>query len=569
MSGIPGGKRLRTALLLLAALAAACKDVNEPVEVAVVAVVAPSDRLEVGQTLQLQATPRRANGAPVQNTTLEWSSSDPGVATVHGDGLVTGKAPGSVTIRAAAGGETGSVVIEVVPAAVASVVVAPDTATLLVGQARKLAATPRDAAGGELAGRPVAWSSDDEKVAAVTVDGTVTALSAGTATITAESGGKRGAARVTVAPAPLPPLRLQLVASGLHPDPSHLVSPPGDNRQFVVQTDGQVRLIRGGSLLPGHFLDLRGKVVKDVEMGMFSLAFHPRYASNGFFYVNYVDAPGNLVIERYTVSADADRADPASAKLIIRIPHPATKEHYGGELAFGPDGKLYVGVGDGGHGHDQNAQDRGTLLGKILRLDVDAGDPYAVPADNPFAGQSGARGEIWAVGLRNPWRMSFDPAAGLLYVTDVGENHWEEINVVPAGKGGLNYGWNRLEGSHCYPAGQSTCDRTGLVQPVLEYPHPSTPGEAGSEHPSGCSVTGGYVYRGSRIPALTGHYFYGDLCKGWVRSFRFADGKAVDQRQWPFKNLGYLVTFGRDAEGEIYALPYNGEVLRIVPDGGS
>ncbi|HEX2189931.1 MAG TPA: PQQ-dependent sugar dehydrogenase [Longimicrobiaceae bacterium] len=568
MPGIRGGKRLRSALFMLAVLAA-CSDVNRPVEVATVEVVAPTTTLEVGTTLQLSATPRAADGAELSQVAVEWSTGDAAVAGVTPDGLVTGTAPGTVDIQASAGGRTGTVTLTVVPVPVVSLEVAPDTATLLVGDTRRLAATPRDAAGAELAGRAITWTSDDAEVASVAGDGTVTARSAGTATITAESEGVKATARVTVVAPLVPALTVQEYASGF-PTPSHVAWRPGDDRMFVVSVYGQVTAVRGGSKLPGYFLDISDKVSRDREQGMFSLAFHPRFASNGYFYVNYTDLEGNLRIERYTVSANPDRADPASAKLILHVAHPPVPEHYGGELAFGPDGMLYVGVGDGGHGYDHNAQDRGTLLGKILRIDVDAGDPYAIPADNPFVGEAGARGEIWALGLRNPWRMSFDLETGLLYVADVGEVGWEEVNVVPAGQGGLNFGWPRLEGSHCYPSGATGCDRSGMVLPVLEYPHSAAPGETGTQHPTGCAVTGGYVYRGSLIPGLRGHYFYGDLCKGWVGSFRFRDGKATEQRQWSFGNMAFLVTLGRDAAGEMYVLPYSGVVYRIVPaEGGA
>ncbi|HEV2145791.1 MAG TPA: PQQ-dependent sugar dehydrogenase [Longimicrobiaceae bacterium] len=559
--------RLPVALLLAALATCSPDDVNRPREVAAVEVVAPVDSVEVGGTLQLAATPRASDGSELPTVPVSWATPDGEVASVDDAGRVTGKAVGTATVQASAGARTGSVSIRVVPVAVASVVVSPDTATLLVADTKRLGAVLRAAGGAEITGRAVAWSSDAEAVATVGADGTVTARDAGTATITAEAGGRKGTATVTVVAAPIPSLRLSQVASGLGPAPTHLAAPQGDSRLFVVQVDGQVRIVRGGIVLPGLFLDLRGKVVHDVEQGAFSLAFHPRFASNGHVFVNYTDPAGDIRVERYTVGADPDRADPASVKLILHIDHPPTREHFGGELAFGPDGKLYVSVGDGGQGHERNAQDRSTLLGKILRIDVDAGDPYAIPADNPFVGQAGARGEIWAYGLRNPWRMSFDPEAGLLYVADVGETHWEEVNVVPAGQGGLNYGWPRLEGSHCYPAGTTGCDRSGTVLPAVEYPHDGTPGAAGSAHPTGCSVTGGYVYRGSRMPGLRGHYFYGDLCKGWVRSFRYRNGRAEEQRQWTVDNVALLVSFGRDGAGELYALTHNGRILKFVPAG--
>jgi glucose/arabinose dehydrogenase len=211
-------------------------------------------------------------------------------------------------------------------------------------------------------------------------------------------------------------------------------------------------------------------------------------------------------------------------------------------------------MGDGGSGGDPlgHGQNRGTLLGAMLRIDVDAGDPYAIPSDNPFFGMAGAEGEIWAIGLRNPWRFAFDRDAGLLYLADVGQNQWEEVNVVPATASGLNYGWNIMEGAHCFqPA--SGCDQSGVTLPVLEY-----------DHGDGCAVTGGFVYRGRRISSLQGAYFYADYCGGWVRSFRYANGAVTERQEWGFGDLGNIVSFGEDAERELYVLSASGTVYRIV-----
>jgi glucose/arabinose dehydrogenase len=236
--------------------------------------------------------------------------------------------------------------------------------------------------------------------------------------------------------------------------------------------------------------------------------------------------------------------------------------HNGGQLAFGPDGDLYIGLGDGGSGGDPNGngQSVATLLGKLLRVNLNGAAPHAVPSDNPFAATAGpaTRGEIWSWGLRNPWRFSFDRATGDLYVGDVGQGAHEEIDVSPAATGagrGVNFGWNRMEGTHCYPPDPAeACDRTGLTGPVLDY-----------DHPDGCSVTGGYVYRGSGIPALEGTYFYSDYCGGWVRSFRFSGGQATDQRDWPALRPGGSVTsFGQDATGELYILTAEGGVYQNV-----
>lgn len=353
------------------------------------------------------------------------------------------------------------------------------------------------------------------------------------------------------AEAQLKGLRVETVASGLA-SPVYAASPKDDARLFIVEQRGTIRVLRNGSLLPAPFLDISGRVSSGGERGLLSVAFHPDYGSNGYFYVDYTDRGGNTVISRFSVSADADVADPGSEKLILNITQPFAN-HNGGHVLFGPDGMLYIGMGDGGSGGDPcgNAQDRSTLLGDLLRIDVDHGDPYAIPADNPFVGQQGLRGEIWAWGLRNPWRIAFDRQAGLLYIADVGQNAWEEINVVPSTSAGLNFGWNIMEGNHCYPRG--ACSPAGLVLPALEY-----------SHSAGCSVTGGFVYRGSRIPELAGHYFYADYCSGWVRSFRYNNGRTVESREWDIGNVGRVLSFGEDSSGELYILSDSGKVFRLA-----
>jgi glucose/arabinose dehydrogenase len=293
---------------------------------------------------------------------------------------------------------------------------------------------------------------------------------------------------------------------------------------------------------------------------MFSVAFHPQYATNHFFYVYYTTqaggtlAGGDLVIERYTTTANPEVADPATAKLIITVPHSTYDNHNGGLVSFGLDGMLYAGFGDGGSGGDPNGngQNPNALLGSLIRIDVNGGDPYAIPPSNPFVGQANKRGEIWAKGLRNPWRYAFDAPTGLLYIADVGQNTREEVDVAPANQGGLNYGWNVREGSICYNA--TTCTQTGFTPPIIDY----------ATHVSGtCSVTGGYVYRGSAIPAIRGHYFYSDYCAGFLRSFRYENGVAVDQHDWGLA-MGNVASFGIDFAGELYILSGN-SILRIVP----
>jgi glucose/arabinose dehydrogenase len=356
---------------------------------------------------------------------------------------------------------------------------------------------------------------------------------------------------------PLPQeLSVQLVAQGLN-DPVHLAAPAGDSRLFVVEQPGRIRIIQNGQLLATPFLDIRSRVRSGGEEGLLSVAFHPSYATNGFFYVNYTDLNGNSHTERYTVSSDPNVANPASASAILTVPHPEFGNHNGGQIAFAPDGKLLIGLGDGGSGGDpnNNGQNRMTLLGDLLRIDVDAGSPYAIPSDNPYAASTSLRGEIWASGLRNPWRFSIDATANVLYIADVGQGAWEEINAVPSGAAAINYGWRLMEGAHCFNPSQN-CDRTGLTLPVHEYSNAPT---------EVCAVTGGHVYRGTAIPGVVGHYFYSDYCGGFLRSFRLNNNIATDHREWDVGDLGNVTSFGIDAARELYILSADGRVHRLVP----
>ena len=351
---------------------------------------------------------------------------------------------------------------------------------------------------------------------------------------------------------------LQEVVSGLS-FPLYLTAPPADlARLFVVEKTGGIRIVKDGVLLPDPFLDLSAQVSSGSEQGLLGLAFDPDYATTGRFVVHYTDLAGNTALVRFQVSADPDRADPASGQVILTASQPYAN-HNGGQVTFGPDGFLYLGLGDGGSAGDpeNRGQDLSELLGSILRIDVRTGDPYTVPPDNPFIAQPNARPEVWSYGLRNPWRFSFDRANGDLYIADVGESQFEEIDVSPVAEGsgkGVNYGWSIMEGAHCFHG--AGCDQSGLTLPVLEY-----------NHNHGCSVTGGYVYRGSAIPAVQGHYFYSDLCQGWVRSFRYAGGVATEETSWPTLSTGgTIVSFGEDAAGEMYILEAGGRVSKIVPE---
>ena len=350
-------------------------------------------------------------------------------------------------------------------------------------------------------------------------------------------------------------LDVEEVASGLS-SPIALASLPDDDRLFIAEQGGMIRIVRDGVVDPVPFLDLRTRTVAQNERGLLGLAFHPAYDDNGWVYVSFTDLEGDSRIERYTVSADPDVADPQSMLLVLAQDQPASN-HNGGQIAFGPDGMLYVFFGDGGGGGDPqgNAQNLNSLLGKVLRLDVDNAAPYAIPVSNPFRNQENRRGEIWASGLRNPWRNAFDRVGGRLYIADVGQNRLEEVNVVAANAAGVNYGWNRMEASTCYePA--TGCDRTGLMLPVAEY-----------DHDEGCSITGGHVYRGTAIPGIYGHYFYSDYCQGWLRSFRYANDQATEHRTWDIGDVGNVMSFGEDASGELYILSSNGRVYRIIGPG--
>jgi hypothetical protein len=348
--------------------------------------------------------------------------------------------------------------------------------------------------------------------------------------------------------------RLEEVVSGLQ-RPVHLTAPAGDARLFIVEQPGRIRIVENGQLRAEPFLDIVSRVrSQGNEQGLLGLAFHPGYGTNGYFYVNYTDTEGDTRVERYRVSADRNRADAASATLIIGYDQPYGN-HNGGHLLFGPDGMLYIPTGDGGSGGDPqgHGQNRSSLLGKILRLDVDGGNPYAIPADNPFRDQAGVRPEIWATGLRNPWRIAFDAQDGLLYVADVGQNTYEEISVVPADEGGINFGWNTMEASHCFRP-QTGCDQSGLTRPLVEYPRSD-----------GISVTGGVVYRGEAIPELKGHYLYADFGRQWIRAFRYQNGQATDARTLEIE-VPSVSSFGVDGAGEMYIVSLGGRVVKVVPD---
>jgi len=320
-------------------------------------------------------------------------------------------------------------------------------------------------------------------------------------------------------------------------------------RLFITLQGGQIVIYDGVQVLPTPFLDISSLVVSGGEQGLLSVAFHPNYEINGYFYVYYTRvSDGALVIARYHVSSDPNVADASSASILLSIPHPVATNHNGGQLQFGPNGYLYIGTGDGGTGGG-NSQDGASLLGKMLRIDVDGAAPYAIPADNPFVSNPGVADQIWALGLRNPWRFSFDRLTGDLIIADVGQNTWEEVNFqASSSAGGQNYGWPCYEGLHTY-GNPADCTIGTITAPVLEYNH-------GASDSIGCSISGGYRYRGSEYPDMVGVYFYGDYCTGriWGAEPNGSSWVAVE-----LANTDYgISTFGEGEDGGLYLADYFG-----------
>jgi len=340
--------------------------------------------------------------------------------------------------------------------------------------------------------------------------------------------------------------------------PTHIThAGDGSGRLFIVEQGGLIKIIKNGSALPTPFLDVSPLLKSSAgEQGLLSVAFPPGYAGKQYFYIDYTGTQGvgDTVIARYHTTADPDIADPASAQTLLEVVQPFTN-HNGGQLAFGPDGYLYIGMGDGGSGGDpfNNAQNPLSLLGKILRIDVESQlDQYSSPLSNPFIGNAGYRPEIWALGLRNPWRFSFDLETGDLYIADVGQNLYEEVNIQPAASsGGENYGWNIMEGFHCYNS--ASCNQSGLTLPVVEYGHSL----------GDCSITGGFVYRGREFSVLQGVYIYGDYCSGKIWGLRRAGG-AWENKLILDSDL-LISTFGEDEAGNLYVADHaTGDIYKII-----
>ncbi|MGE5220984.1 MAG: PQQ-dependent sugar dehydrogenase [Omnitrophica WOR_2 bacterium] len=384
-----------------------------------------------------------------------------------------------------------------------------------------------------------------------------------------------------------PSISLQTYASGFNKPVFITNAKDGSGRIFIVEQPGRIRIIKNGQIQATDFLDISDRVLYSGEEGLLGLAFPPDFSARKYFYVYYTGKDQNNRVSRFRVGADGNGIA-ASEELIILIKHPNYTNHNGGQLAFGPDGYLYIGTGDGGGAGDPqgNAQNLGSLLGKILRIDTEKSGqntnpainlnilflpfmlnssinppapPYQIPPTNPFINKSGARPEIWAYGMRNPWRFSFDAQTGNLYIADVGQGLYEEIDFQPAGSsGGLNYGWNIMEGLHCYNA--ATCNTSGLTLPVWEYPH-------GTNNTNGCAVIGGYVYHGNSFPAMQGIYFYGDYCSGNIWGLVNSGGswQGTPAGQPLLKAPFQISSFGLDETGNLYLSDLtNGKIYRIT-----
>ncbi|MCP3973489.1 MAG: PQQ-dependent sugar dehydrogenase [bacterium] len=355
---------------------------------------------------------------------------------------------------------------------------------------------------------------------------------------------------------PLLGLDLQLLTDGLQ-QPTFIVTPPGDDRMFIGERGGVIEIFdpATGTLSDTPFMSIPDRVKSNgIEQGLLGMAFHPDYVNNGRFFIYHTDRDAQRQLAEYKVQSDnPNRADLDSGKVLFDRAQPDGStdiRHYAGQLTFGPDGYLWISSGDGAAGR-VTGQSTDDYFGSILRIDVDSGDPFGIPEDNPYVDGGGAEA-VWAIGLRNPWRFTFD--GDLMYIADVGQADVEEINVVGINEPGTNFGWATMEGSDCFIP--SDCDPSGLVLPIYEY-----------THSDGCSITGGHVYRGDLIPELDGHYFFADWCDGWVRSLLYADGEVQKVRDWS-ADLGAAKSvnaFGVGADGEMYLVNHEGSLFAILP----
>ena len=376
-----------------------------------------------------------------------------------------------------------------------------------------------------------------------------------------------------------PVVASKLITAGLD-KPVYITAPNGTKDPlYVIEQKGTIRIIKSNRLLKKPFLDITDRVHRPLfpgdEQGLLGMAFHPSFNENGFFYLNYVSIEQHTIISRFCVFPGNNLNKSEVVLFDLEQPY---SNHNGGQLEFGPDGYLYIGLGDGGSAGDpkQNGQNINTLLGSILRVDVDSKKNYKIPKSNPFYSVENAKAEIWLYGLRNPWRFSFDPETEEVYIGDVGQHSWEEVHIVSLSSGGLNLGWNIMEGSSCFST-ENNCDQKGLELPAFEYPNDANYIKtlAGisqkNQNIHGCSITGGYVYRGNSIPGFRGHYVFADYCTGRFWSFVYKDSKITslqdrteELRKGTNKKQFYVSSFGKDGLGELYFLDYEGSVYKII-----
>ncbi len=382
--------------------------------------------------------------------------------------------------------------------------------------------------------------------------GTVTTLPGGSTTSSLP--GSTGSAGAL---GPLQSIKLETLFEGMN-QPTVVTAPKGDDRLFVVQRVGVIRILDANhQMLDPAFLDITDRVLAGgIEQGLLGLAFHPDYANNGRFFVYYTDKGGRRQLSEFQVTtSDPNRARADSERVLIELEQPPNASdirHYSGQLAFDPEGLLMMSMGDGADSRAQ-AQDPNTFFGKVHRIDVDSGDPYGIPPNNPFV-NGGGLPEVWAYGMRNPWRFSIDPVDRLIYIADVGHADEEEINVLPIDEGGFNLGWSDMEGTRCFH--KQDCNPDDYTSPVITYSHDD----------GNCSVTGGYVYRGQEIPELNGTYFYSDWCKQWIKSFKYVDGEVTEEHDWTDElgAIGQIDSFGIGGDGELYLVTYDGVVAKFT-----
>jgi glucose/arabinose dehydrogenase len=560
-------------------LAVGCESTAEPRNGApVVHIIEPAGVLTVPEStaVTLRGTATDPEDGTLSGASVKWTSTRDGQLGTGDSIRVSTLSAGNHVITLTATDSKGLSASATVPVTVTPFVAgnkppqvsitnpAPG-ASVTQGTPVALTGGATDPEDGPLTGAALAWSSSVDGALGTGSPLSVTTLSLGQHTITLRATDDSGAhtdASITLnVTTAAPTLGFDTIASGLSA-PVFITGAPGDaSRLFVVEQGGTIRIIKSGVLQPTPFLDISSAVLCCGEEGLLGLAFDPNYRSNGRFYVSYdslrpaPDTGAQSVVARFTVSGNPDLANAASGQTILTVKQPYSN-HKGGMIAFGADGYLYFGLGDGGSGGDPqgHGQDRTDLLGSMLRLDVSGTGTYSIPPTNPYASSTTFKKELWNYGLRNPWRWSFDRQTHDLYIGDVGQNLYEEIDVQPASStGGENYGWNIMEGLHCYSP-SSGCNQAGITLPVLEY-----------DHSQGCAVVGGYVYRGSAIPALQGTYFYSDNCSSFIRSFRWTGSGIAESKSWPaLETSASVSSFGEDSAGELYVVDLAGRIYKVV-----